>query len=652
MPTPGELELITKGAATLGKKLLDLLKAKTSLEKLTESKDLAIKAAALKKLEDTKTAINETTAAKKIADAKVAKIESDAAAVTKKKNDDAAALAKKNEEKAAQKKIDDAAALKKQKADDAAAKKKADDAAAQKKIDDAAAAAKERSDKAAAEKKVRDDKLAAAEKKDAEDAAKKKAEVEAARKLRDEKTAADKLEKERLAKLPAVKEPAKPPVVKPPVKPPVVKPPVVEPPLVRPPVKPPVVKPPVVEPPVVKPPVVEPPPPPNLNPLKPIPPVLNPPPVEPPVVEPPVVQPPVVEPPVVEPPVAEPPVVPPPVVPPVVPLPNEPPVVTPPPAEIPAVDQPAISTPQVGASAFVDDGRTLAFDTFKNTLALFFGREEVENGGWVQGIYKSVSGFYKSGSSVEEGLNLSLQEVRTNPDLKNFTKRFNGIYALQDRLVAGEAIDVPTVAEYFKAESDMGNLLRDAGMGDLANQDFLGTIIGKGKSVLEVGNLISGAFSAIDNAPQALKDTLQKYYPGADRASIAKAMLMGKEGAAELDKKIKGISVLSAAGSQGVNVDLATASDIAARGVNYQDALTGFGTVKELERANTLASMEGDAFTQTQAQKYVFEQDVAQKQKLAAIKEKEISRFSGSSGTSKGSLSSGYLNRQSSAGIF
>ena len=320
--------------------------------------------------------------------------------------------------------------------------------------------------------------------------------------------------------------------------------------------------------------------------------------------------------------------------------------------DIPSTDVPTTDVKQADSSAFGDDTRTLAFDTFKNTLALFFGREEIDNGGWAQGIYKSVSSFYKTGSTITESLNLSLQDVENNPDLKSFRKRFSGIYALQKRLVAGEAIDVPTIAEYFKAESDMGNILRDAGMGDLATQDFLGGILGKGKSVLEVSNLISGAFSAIDNAPKALKDTLQQYYPGADRASIAKAMLLGKDGAAELEKKIKGISVLSAAGSQGVNTDLGTASDIAARGYNYQDALTGFGQVKELERANALAGMEGGTFTQGQAQKYVFEQDVEQKKKLAAIKEKEESRFAGSSGTSKATFSTGYLNKQASGGNF
>jgi len=147
----------------------------------------------------------------------------------------------------------------------------------------------------------------------------------------------------------------------------------------------------------------------------------------------------------------------------------------------------------------------------------------------------------------------------------------------------------------------MGEVLTNAGLGDLATQEFLGGVIGLGKSVLEVANLISQTFSTIDNAPASLKRDLATYFPGADRVSIARALLTGPEGAAELDKRIKGISVLSAAGSQGITTDLATASDIAAQGYDYQQSLTGFGTVKQLQRANELASLTGDKFTQEQA---------------------------------------------------
>jgi hypothetical protein len=276
--------------------------------------------------------------------------------------------------------------------------------------------------------------------------------------------------------------------------------------------------------------------------------------------------------------------------------------------------------------------RTLAKDTFKNTLSLFFGTQEMSKG-WADALYGSVSGFYNTGSTIDEALNLSLQEARTNPVLKPFTDRFKGVYALQDRLAKGEAIEVPTIAEFFKSESTMGDVLRQAGMGELATQEFLGNVLGLGKSVLEVTNLINDTFYSIDNAPAALKADLQSIMQlGVSRTDIAKALLTGAEGATALNKKIAGVSTLSAAKSQGVTVDMGTAADIAARGFDYNQSLAGFGTVKRLERGKTLAQFSGGDFTQQEAIASTFENNVAAQEKIARIGEEEGARFAARSG--------------------
>lgn len=295
--------------------------------------------------------------------------------------------------------------------------------------------------------------------------------------------------------------------------------------------------------------------------------------------------------------------------------------------------------------------RTLAADTFANTLAVIFGAQEASQP-YVAKLYSLVSNYYKTGSTVDEALNLAIREARTTNVIPEFTKRFAGIFALDDQLKAGKAVSVPTIAEFFAAEAKMGEVLTNAGLGDLATQEFLGGVIGKGKSVLEVSNLISNTFSTIDNAPAALKATLSTYFPGVDRASIAKALLTGAEGAAALDKKIKGISVLSAAGSQGITTDLATASDVAAQGYDYQQALTGFGTVNQLQRANTIAEFSGNKFTQAQAMSATFGKSIEEKNKLEQLAATEQGRFGASSGTSKGAFSTSYLNRQGKSGAF
>jgi hypothetical protein len=277
-------------------------------------------------------------------------------------------------------------------------------------------------------------------------------------------------------------------------------------------------------------------------------------------------------------------------------------------------------------------GPTLAKDTFRNTLALFFGADEVAKP-WVDGLYGYVSNFYNTGSTIDESLNLALQSARNDPAMKPFTDRFKGVFALQDKLAKGEAVTVPTIAEYFHSESVMGDVLRQAGMGELANQNFLGDILGQGKSVLEVSNLIDQTFASIDNAPTALKGDLETILNlGVSRTDIAKALLTGKDGAQALNKKITEISSFSAAKSQGVNIDMGTAADVAARGYDYNQSLSGFADVKRLERAQSLGKMSGIDFTQNDAIAAQFQNSVNAQDKIAKISQGESSRFAGRSG--------------------
>ncbi len=283
-----------------------------------------------------------------------------------------------------------------------------------------------------------------------------------------------------------------------------------------------------------------------------------------------------------------------------------------------------------GGNLFAPE-RTLASDTFKNTLALLMGNLEASQP-WVQEIFNLASGFYKTGSTIEEALNLSLYDAKAKGMAPAFTKRFDGVFKLQERLNKGEAIEVPTIAEFIKSESAIGDVLRQAGMADLANQEFLGTVLGLGKSVAEVTTLIDDTFNRIDNAPEALKKDLQVAFPGVSRTDIAKAMLLGPEGAKALNKKIEGLTVMSAAKSQGIGIDTATSADLAARGYDYTQSLTGFGTVKRLERGQMLGKMSGIDLTQQEAIASTFAQDVKAQDKIAKIAEEEVGRFSSRSG--------------------
>jgi hypothetical protein len=294
-------------------------------------------------------------------------------------------------------------------------------------------------------------------------------------------------------------------------------------------------------------------------------------------------------------------------------------------------DAPGVIPGSTGGNTFAPE-RTLASDTFKNTLALLFGPLEASQP-WVSEMFGLVSGFYKSGSTIEEALNLGLYDAKAKGMAPAFTKRFDAVFKLQDRLNKGEAVQVPTIAEYVKSEQKLGDVFRAVGLGELATQEMAGKILGDAnRSVSEATALISDVFGAIDNAPEVLKNDLKTYFPGADRTSIAKAILLGKEGALELTKKVKGIEQLSAAKSQGVSIDLATGSNLAAGGADYGTSLGKFATVKRLERGQMLGKMSGLDLTQQDAINAVFSQDVMAQDKINKIAEEEVNRFSGRSG--------------------
>jgi hypothetical protein len=244
-------------------------------------------------------------------------------------------------------------------------------------------------------------------------------------------------------------------------------------------------------------------------------------------------------------------------------------------------------TGSTGTIPAASTGPTLAIDTFKNTLALYFGQAEMTKP-WVDGLYKSISTFYRTGSTIEESFNLALQASRNDVNMKAFTDRFKGIYAIQDMKAKGSAIEVPTIAEYYSTEAKMGDILRSTGLGTLATETFLSDVIGKGVSATEFANRITAVLDRIDQAPKEIKDTFTRYFPTVDRTQLATAILGGEKSAKELETKLQGYEVLAAAETQGIGANALTggvtedmAANLAAGGSTYGSTITGFGQVAQ-----------------------------------------------------------------------
>jgi uncharacterized protein YoaH (UPF0181 family) len=205
----------------------------------------------------------------------------------------------------------------------------------------------------------------------------------------------------------------------------------------------------------------------------------------------------------------------------------------------------------IGTTSAFGTGRTLARDTFKKTISSFFGESEAAKP-WVEELYNAVSKLYLGGSSAEEAFNIALLDARNNPNLKTFTDRFKGIYALQDMKQAGKPVKVPTIAEYVVSQAAMGDLLNQAQLGDIATDEFTTELISKGNAVSTVANKINQVYNRIDLAPKDIKDTFSRFFPTVDRPTLARTILLGEKGTRELVDELGKLEVLAAAEKQGI----------------------------------------------------------------------------------------------------
>jgi len=300
------------------------------------------------------------------------------------------------------------------------------------------------------------------------------------------------------------------------------------------------------------------------------------------------------------------------------------------------------------AAALANQTPGLAVDTFRKTIALYFGDAESAKP-WVDSLYKTASGFYKTGSTADESINLAFMAGRNDPAMKPFTDRFSAIYKLQDLKTSGAAVEVPTIAEFVKSQSDLGDIFRRSNLGDLATDAYTSELLGKGIAVSTIAENITKVFDRIDQAPKEQKDTISRYYPTVDRSKLAKALLTGAKGVAELEREVQGYEVLAAAETQGVGANTLTggitaeqASNYAAGGSTYQSTIAGFGQVAQARQTEQkLAEISGQkSMGVAGLAEAVIGKKASSLSALEQLTLQEEARYKGKSGTTSASLAS------------
>jgi hypothetical protein len=113
-----------------------------------------------------------------------------------------------------------------------------------------------------------------------------------------------------------------------------------------------------------------------------------------------------------------------------------------------------------------------------------------------------------------------------------------------------------TVADYLKQENQYKQLLKSAGMGNLANANEIKKFFLNEVSYDEAAGRINAAFSAIDSADEPTRQALAERFPTLNTADLAQGLLLGKEGTYEIEKKAAAAQVAGAGLSQGYRTTL------------------------------------------------------------------------------------------------
>jgi len=215
-----------------------------------------------------------------------------------------------------------------------------------------------------------------------------------------------------------------------------------------------------------------------------------------------------------------------------------------------------------------------------------------------------------------------------------FNKEFAGYLAIKNNEYS--VTGITTLAEYSNARQSYKDLFSAYGLKDMASNDNIDKFLAGNVSVIEAQQRMSAAYQAIQGADSILKQQLGGL--GLTDSDLAKALLTGKEGAIELENKIKTANIRAAEVQAGMESALG-AGELARQGISRNQAAQGLAATKmQLAGYEAEATRQGDnaAGIQSELEKENILGLASQRRKK--IQQGAAARFGGSSGTMQSSL--------------
>jgi hypothetical protein len=218
---------------------------------------------------------------------------------------------------------------------------------------------------------------------------------------------------------------------------------------------------------------------------------------------------------------------------------------------------------------------------------------------------------------------------------EEYKQRFAGNDA---RRTAGR--QVLSESEYLYNERAYAETLKAYNMGDLATRSNFSEFIGKDVSPVELSQRFSMAVDKVQKADPALKQQLNRMYPGISETDLARSLLLGEDGSQYLKSRIGQAEILAEASTAGVTLQ-STAAELEAQGVTRKQAAEGLSKLSAQKTGYEEASrIYGDNVDASVLQKELESENLLGQtsKRTKALASQARGSFSGQSGIQTGSL--------------
>jgi hypothetical protein len=231
---------------------------------------------------------------------------------------------------------------------------------------------------------------------------------------------------------------------------------------------------------------------------------------------------------------------------------------------------------------------------------------------------------------------------------KAYQDRFKG-----NELRRAKGLNVLGEVTYLELENDYSETLSAYGLSDYfgvatdastrsARQQKMAEVIGNNISADEFKERIKTVVTRVNMADTNTKTALKSLYNITD-TDLIKYFLNPAEGEEGLKRKVTVAEISAASMTAGLGeTSLAAAEDLARLGIDKARALKGYEEIAAYlpttEKLSAIYKAEGITYNKTTGEEEEFKGLASAKRKRDRLKEREVSTFSGSSGTSQVSL--------------